>query len=34
MQLIAKDNLKEWLEERIKNTVAHERAEAKSFLIS
>ena len=32
MQLIAKDNLKEWLEERIKNTVAHERAEAKKFL--
>lgn len=32
MQLIARDNLKEWLEERIKNTVAHERAEAKKFL--
>lgn len=32
MQLIARDNLKEWLEERIKNTVAHERVEAKKFL--
>lgn len=32
MQLIARDSLKEWLEERIKNTVAHERAEAKKFL--
>ena len=32
MQLIARNSLKEWLEERIKNTVAHERAEAKKFL--
>ena len=32
MQLIARDSLKEWLEDRIKNTVGHENAEAKKFL--
>ena len=32
MQLIARDNLKEWLEERIKNTVGAEHAETKRFL--
>ena len=32
MELIAKDNLREWLEERIRNTVGPEHAEAKRFL--
>lgn len=32
MELIAKNNLKAWLEERIKNTVGSEHAEAKRFL--
>ena len=32
MELVSKDNLKEWLEDRIKNTVGHENSEAKKFL--
>lgn len=32
MELIAKDSLKVWLEERINNTVGYEYSEAKRFL--
>ena len=32
MELVSKNNLKQWLEERMRNTVAHERAEARRFL--
>lgn len=32
MELVSKNNLKQWLEERMKNTVAYERTEARRFL--